>query len=132
VGEAHKFQSIFAAVVPPAKEANFYEVYLVNASELDLAAVENFSGATLEGDQLATTTRNLGPLAGGKALLLDQLSQHDLDFACWYNLNLRLSDGVELKAFFQITKGYDLSADRLRFCPPLGRNAYHFELRPKP
>lgn len=123
--EGHLAQ-VFANQSFPAS----YRVFLVNASDHDIAKIEirtsGFEGAT----QLNVVTKHLGPLQRGKGELVEELDYEMLDYVLWYHLDICFSDGLRLKASFTINKAYSLKPDRYRLCPALGKDAYHFPLEP--
>jgi hypothetical protein len=108
-----------------------YRVFLVNASDHNIAKIEirtsGFEGAT----QLNVVTKHLGPLQRGRAAMVEELDYEMLDYVLWYHLDICFSDGIRLKASFTINKAYSLKPDRYRLCPALGKDAYHFPLEPR-
>jgi hypothetical protein len=116
-------------IISPA----FYELYLVNESEFDVARIDlarsTFRG---EGDspiELKRFTTKFGELKRGRALLIEQLDVEGLDSVIRYDLEMRFTDKSRQKATFQISKATVFLEGAYRYFPALNTEAHAFSLK---
>ena len=114
----------------------FYELFLVNGGEHDIARMTMRTGGFATADdevvKLNESTVEFGTVNAGGAQRLERLDPGILDFMLWYQLDLQFSDGTRIAASFEIPKTYRLRAENYRFCPTLDKKAHLFGLKPAP
>jgi hypothetical protein len=112
----------------------FYELFLVNGGELDIACMSMRTGGFASDDdevvKLKESIVEFGAVKARSAQWLETLDPGILDFILWYQLDLEFSDGTRIAASFEITKTYAFRTENYRFCPPLDKKAYVFGLKP--
>jgi hypothetical protein len=110
----------------------FYELFLVNGGEHDIARMTMRAGGFASADdqvvKLNESTVEFGAVKTGGAQRLERLDPGILDFMLWYQLDLQFSDGTSVAASFEFPKTYGFRAENYRFCPTLDKKAYVFGL----
>jgi hypothetical protein len=114
----------------------FYELFLVNGGEHDIARMTMRTGGFATADdeivKLNESTVEFGAVKAGGAQRLETLDPGILDFMLWYQLDLQFSDGTRIAASFEVPKTYSFRTENYEFCPTLAKKAYLFGLKPAP